>query len=88
MRYDPIGEFLGCCRLAAAMAGALAVMVALLACSDAKPVSYYKSRPDEREAKVQSCVTSGSQTQDCNNARQAEFEILGIEAKDGRALAK
>jgi hypothetical protein len=86
--YDPYREFAVSCRIAGLLAAGIAGMVFLMACSDAKPVSYYKGlAAADRKAKVESCVASGSDSQDCLNARQAEFEVLGITARDGRALS-
>ncbi len=68
----------------AAAAGLVALL--LVACSDAKPVSYYKTHAPERAHKVSECLGQASDSQDCVNARQAEFESIGIPAANGKAL--
>jgi hypothetical protein len=65
-----------CWRPAGLGIAAAIVALLLVACSDAKPVSYYKGHADERAHKVQECLGRASDSQDCLNARQAEFEAL------------
>jgi len=60
--------------------------VLMVACSDAKTVTYYKDHQPERAKKVGECLGAASSSQDCVNARQAEFEAAGIPAVDGKAI--
>ncbi len=84
--YDATQDLL-CWRPAWLAAAAAIVATLLVACSDAKPVSYYKGHVSERAQKVQLCLSRGSDSQDCLNARQADFEAAGIPAANGKALA-
>lgn len=85
-RYDPFQDFLDDQRRIWAVVGAAAGLLLLVACSDARTVAYYKQNAPERAARLDQCLGQGSDTADCRNARQAEFEVRGIAARDGRAL--
>jgi len=83
--YDPIADNLQTWRpVALAMAAAVVAML-FVACSDAKPVNYYVGHSGERSAKIKACLGQGSDSADCENARQAEFQVLGIPAVNGKA---
>lgn len=84
--YDPIGEFKGATRGVLLAAGALMTALVLLACSNAKPIAYYASHPEERAARIEQCLASGTENPDCLNAKQAEFDARGIPAINGRAI--
>jgi len=59
----------------------------LLACSKpAQSVDWYKSHGAARTTMVDQCLINGEDSHDCNNAKQAEFELSGIPAKNGRAV--
>jgi hypothetical protein len=85
-RYDPFQDFLDDQRKIWAVLAAGAGLLLLVACSDARTVAYYRQHAPERTAKLDRCLARGSETADCLNARQAEFEARGIPAKDGQAL--
>lgn len=84
---DPFRLFFNDCRVFAMGVGAVAMGVLLMACSDARPVSFYKSHANERATRLNACLANGAATQDCLNARQAEFEVRGIPATNGVADA-
>jgi hypothetical protein len=88
--YDPIADNLQAWRPVALAMAAAVIGILFVACSDAKPVSYYLAHPKERDAKVQACVGrgSGGDSADCLNAKQAAFQVLGIPAVDGRATPR
>ncbi len=92
MTSPPIGEDaahdLLCWRPAGLGVAAAVVALLLVACSDAKPVSYYRGHAQERAHRVQECLGKASDSQDCLNARQAEFESLGLPAANGKAAAE
>ena len=67
-------------------AGVLMGGLLLVACSDSKPVNYYMNHADERARKVAACLGQGNDSDDCRNARQADFQARGISARDGRAI--
>jgi|GEM_PF-5947613 len=54
-------------------------------CSRPRTVHFYRTHPALRALTSDHCISRGSETQDCRNARQASFEALGIAAHDGRA---
>jgi hypothetical protein len=83
--YDETQDVL-CWRPAGLAAAAAIVALLMVACSDAKTVSFYKDHQPERARKVGECLGQASNSQDCLNARQAEFEASGIAAANGRAL--
>jgi hypothetical protein len=86
--YDPIADNLQCWRpIGLAVAAALVGML-FVACSDAKPVNYYLTHAQERADKVKACLERGSDSADCLNAKQAEFQALGIPASGGKALPR
>ncbi len=87
-RYDPITDNLHAWRPVAMGAAAALIGMLFVACSDAKPVAYYASHAQERAQKVQACLGKGSDSADCLNARQAEFQALGIPAVNGKASLK
>lgn len=84
---DPFRIFFDDCRAFGVAVGAVAVGVLLMACSDAKPASYYKVHATERAQRLNACLAEGAATQDCLNARQAEFDVRGIPATNGVADA-
>jgi porphobilinogen deaminase len=54
-----------------------------------KPVTYYASHADERQARVKVCLrTPENDNHDCRNAAQAEFDAMGIKAINGRAIVQ
>jgi hypothetical protein len=81
--YRDCADFLRGLGLAFA---ALVGGVVLIACSDSRPVTYYLSHPQERGQRVDDCLAHAADTQDCRNAKQADFQSRGIPAKDGAAL--
>jgi uncharacterized protein YgiB involved in biofilm formation len=83
--YDPTQDVMRRRQAAVASAAALAALL-LAACSDAKSVAFYKEHQAERAKTVGDCLAMGSDSQNCLNARQADFEAQGIPAKDGKAL--
>jgi hypothetical protein len=83
--YDPVADNLQLWRPMAMAVAAAVVGMLFVACSDAKPVNYYVGHAGERTAKIQVCLGQGSDSADCENARQAEFQILGIPAVNGKA---
>ena len=60
----------------------------VVACSDAKPVSFYLDHPTERATKVEQCLAQALDSADCANAKQAAFQAYGIRAVDGRAVTQ
>jgi hypothetical protein len=84
---DPFHIFFDDCRAFGLAVGAVAVGVLLMACSDAKPIDFYKNHGNERAQRLNACLANGSGAQDCLNARQAEFEVRGIPATNGVADA-
>jgi hypothetical protein len=83
--YDPVADNVQLWRpVALAMAAAVVGML-FVACSDAKPVNYYMGHAQERADKIRACLGQGSGSADCENARQAEFQVLGIPAVNGKA---
>ena len=83
--YDETQDVL-CWRPAGVAAAAAIIALLMVACSDAKPVAFYKDHQPERAKKVGECLAHASDSQDCINARQAEFEAQGIPAQDGKAI--
>jgi hypothetical protein len=57
----------------------------VVACSQAKPVSYYLGHAQDRAAKIDACLVQGRDDADCRNAKQAEYRSAGIPAVNGRA---
>jgi hypothetical protein len=54
-----------------------------------KPVAYYAAHEDARHARVEAClVSTENDSQDCQNAAQAEFNARGIKAVNGRAVVQ
>ena len=52
------------------------------------PAACYAAHADERHARVETCLAShANDSQDYPNAAQAEFDALGIQAVNGRAVA-
>jgi hypothetical protein len=86
--YDPIADNLQTWRPVALAIAAAMVGMLFVACSDAKPVNYYMGHAGERSAKIQACLGQGSDSADCENARQAEFQVLGIPAVNGQAAQR
>jgi hypothetical protein len=84
--YDATQD-LTCWKPGGLAVAALIAAALLVACSDAKTVSFYKDHAPERSKKVGECLATPSQSQDCINARQADFEVSGIKAVNGRAVA-
>lgn len=84
--YDAMQD-VTCWKPGGVAVAALIVAALLVACSDAKTVAFYKDHGAERETKVSECLSTASSSQDCLNARQAEFEASGIKAVNGRAVA-
>lgn len=84
---DPFRIFFDDCRAFSLGVGAIALGLLLMACSDAKPVAFYKTHANERAQRLNACLADGSGAQDCLNARQAEFELRGIPATNGVADA-
>ncbi len=82
--YDETQDVL-CWRPAGLAAAAAIVALLMVACSDAKTVSFYKDHQSERAKKVGECLGQASSSQDCLIARQAEFEASGIPAVNGKA---
>jgi len=66
------------------------VIFALGACSASgqQTVDYYKAHARERAERVDRCLVAGDTSQDCRNAKQADFEASGIAAKDGVAIVR
>jgi hypothetical protein len=59
----------------------------LASCSRPKPVTYYAAHADERTARVEACLGDpDNDGEDCRNAAQAEFDVAGIKAVNGRVL--
>ncbi len=83
--YDATQDLL-CWRPAGLAAAAAVVALLMVACSDAKTVRFYKDHQPERAKKVSECLGAASSSQDCLNARQAEFEASGIAAVNGKAV--
>ncbi len=83
--YDATEDVM-CWRPAGLAAAAAVVALLMVACSDAKTVTYYKDHQPERAEKVSECLGQASSSQDCVNARQAEFEAQGIPAVNGKAV--
>jgi hypothetical protein len=65
---------------------AVGLSLLLAGCSPAKPISYYQGHGPERDARVQTCLVSGEDDADCRNAKQAAFNVIGVQAVDGKAL--
>lgn len=86
--YDPIADNLQTWRPVALAIAAAVVGMLFVACSDAKTVNYYTGHARERADKIQACLGQGSNSADCQNARQAEFQVLGIPAVNGKAAAR
>lgn len=51
-----------------------------------KTVFYYKAHSDERAEVLNDCLGEGDNSQNCRNVRQADFELRGVPARDGRAV--
>ena len=84
--YDATQD-LTCWKPGGLAVAALIGAALLVACSDAKTVTYYRDHTPERNAKVRACLSTPSNNQDCINARQADFDVAGIKAVNGRAVA-
>ena len=84
--YDAMQD-LTCWKPGGLAVGILIVAALLVACSDTKPVSFYKDHEADRAKKVRECLAVASSSQDCRNARQAAFDAAGIKAVDGLAVA-
>jgi hypothetical protein len=65
-------------------------LLALGACSagSQQSVDYYKDHKQERVARIDRCLASFDLSQDCRNAKQAQFDLDGTPAKNGEAIAK
>jgi hypothetical protein len=68
------------------LAAAIACVL-LGACAPAKPVGYFRAHDAERRAMINACLANDGLGQNCRNAKQAEFELHGIAARDGEAIA-
>ena len=55
-------------------------------CSQTRTVEFYKTHPALRALKTDKCVAVGTRTDDCRNAVQASFDVLGVPARDGVAI--
>ena len=65
----------------------LAVELCLGACSQSpRSVDYYATNPQVRTERVKQCLIDMDQSQDCDHAKQAEFDAKGVPARNGRAL--
>ena len=69
------------------LAAAIACVL-LGACAPAKPVGYFRAHGAERQATINACLTSDDLGQNCRNAKQAEFELQGIAARNGEAIVR
>jgi hypothetical protein len=63
----------------------VALACATAGCSQSRSVDFYRTHPAIRALTSDHCVATGSNTQNCRNAKQASFEALGVPAHDGRA---
>lgn len=47
----------------------------LAGCDNPKSTQWYKEHPDEMSKRYKACESSGSDSQDCKNARKAQLEL-------------
>ncbi|MDG0796731.1 EexN family lipoprotein [Pectobacterium punjabense] len=53
----------------------------LAGCDNPKSTQWYKEHPDEMNQPYKACESSGDDSQDCKNAREARFELRQENAK-------
>ncbi|MEI3776543.1 EexN family lipoprotein [Pectobacterium brasiliense] len=53
----------------------------LSGCDNPKSTQWYKEHPDEMSKRYKACESSGDDSQDCKNAREARFELRQENAK-------
>ncbi|KHS85162.1 EexN family lipoprotein [Pectobacterium carotovorum] len=53
----------------------------LAGCDNPKSTQWYKKHPDEMSQRYKACESSGDDSQDCKNAREARFELRQENAK-------
>lgn len=53
----------------------------LTGCDSPKSKQWYKEHQDEMNARYTACESSGEDSQDCRNAREARFELRQENAK-------
>lgn len=58
----------------------LIAILLLAGCSKPKDVAYYKGNPAERAKSIEACSSSGEDSDDCRNAKQAETEAYDDQA--------
>lgn len=47
----------------------------LAACDNSKSTQWYKTHQDELKQRYQECESSGEDSQECKNVREAHFEL-------------
>ena len=47
----------------------------LAGCDNPKSTQWYKEHSDEMSKRYKACESSGDDSQDCKNAREAQFEL-------------
>jgi hypothetical protein len=47
----------------------------LTGCDNPKSIQWYKEHPDEMNQRYKACESTGEDSQDCKNAREARFEL-------------
>jgi hypothetical protein len=67
------------------LAAAIACVL-LGACAPAKPVGCFRAHDAERRSMINACLADDGLGQNCRNAKQAEFELRGIPARNGEAV--
>ena len=53
----------------------------LTGCDNAKSTQWYKEHQDEMNIRYKTCESSGDDSQDCKNVREARFELRQGNAK-------
>ncbi|MEQ9844026.1 EexN family lipoprotein [Pectobacterium brasiliense] len=53
----------------------------LAGCDNPKSTQWYKEHRDEMSQRYKACESSGDDSQDCKNAREARFELRQENAK-------
>lgn len=53
----------------------------LAGCDNPKSTQWYKEHPDEMNQRYKACESSGDDSQECKNAREARFELRQGNAK-------
>lgn len=49
--------------------------LSMTGCDNPKSKQWYKEHPDEMNQQYKACESSGKDSQDCRNAREARFEL-------------